>query len=312
MPTSPPRICVVGSSNMDLTVRAPRLPRPGETLAGSAFQLGFGGKGANQAVMAARLGASVRVVTKVGGDMFGQQTVRNYSEQGIDTRYVLVDQHGPSGVASIIVDDTAQNCIVVVPGANGKLSPADVRDAAAAIQEANVVLCQLEVPPESTAEAFRLARDAGVRTVLNPAPAAPSADDLLPLTDLCVPNETEIELLTGQPVRAAADAEAAARLLAGRGVPAVLVTLGDRGALLLEGEQALHIPAVPVSAADPTGAGDAFIGSLAVFWAGGLPLADAARRAAAVAALSVTRPGAQAAFPSREKADAFLAHLGLA
>jgi ribokinase len=296
---------------MDLTVRAPRLPRPGETLAGQAFHLGFGGKGANQAVMAARLGALVSIVTKVGRDVFGEQTLRNYQNVGIDSRYVLVDDQAPSGVASIIVDDAAQNCIVVVAGANGRLSPADVQTAAPAIQEADVLLCQLEVPLETTAAAFRLARAAGVRIVLNPAPAAPLADDLLRLTDVCVPNETEIQLLTGQPVTSLMEAEAAARLLAGRGLPAVVVTLGERGALLLEAGVVVPIPAVPVTATDPTGAGDAFIGSLAVYWARGLALAEAARRAAAVAALSVTRPGAQAAFPARAEVEALLARLGL-
>jgi ribokinase len=294
---------------MDLTVRAPRLPRPGETLAGHGFHMGFGGKGANQAVMAARLGAQVRMVTRLGRDLFGEQTLRNYRDEGIDTTYVSLDDALPSGVAAIVVDDAARNCIVVVPGSNGALTPDDVRAAAAAVTEADVLLCQLEVPAETTLAAFRLARAAGVRTVLNPAPAGPLPPDLLGLTDLCVPNETEIEILTGRPVTNPEEAGEVARLLAGPDGPAVIITLGEKGALLVAGGSSVHIPAVPVSAADPTGAGDAFIGSLAVFWAQGLALAEAARRAGAVAALSVTRPGAQASFPTGAEAEAFLAGL---
>src|SRR5262245_55570404 len=162
------RICVVGSSNIDLTFRAPRLPRPGETLAGRSCQLGFGGKGANQAVMAARLGAQVTMVTKVGRDVFGEQTLRNYRDQGIDTTHISIDAQRPTGTAVIVVDDDARNCIVVVPGANFGLSPDDVSRAAAAIAAADLLLCQLEVPLQTTLEAFRLAGSAGVYTVLNP------------------------------------------------------------------------------------------------------------------------------------------------
>jgi ribokinase len=311
MDNTSPRLCVVGSSNMDLTFRAARLPRPGETLAGHGFQLGFGGKGANQAVMAARLGARVTMVSRVGKDVFGEQTIRNYREQGIDTDHVTVDDASPSGVAGIVVDDAAQNCILVVPGANGRLTAGDVRAAAVALQSAAAVLCQMEVPAEASLEAFRIARAAGVRTVLNPAPAGPLPDGLTELTELIVPNETELEILTGRPTGTPEQAEAAARLLLRRGWPRVLVTLGERGALLVEGDAADVIPAVPVAAVDPTGAGDVFIGGLAVYWARGLPLRDAARRAGAVAALSVTRLGAQAAFPSRAEVEAFLAKCGL-
>jgi ribokinase len=302
-----PRICVVGSSNTDLTFRTPRLPRPGETLAGHGFQLGFGGKGANQAVMAARLGARVAVVSKVGRDAFGAQTLENYRREGIDTTHLLIDEARPSGVAAIVVDDDARNCILVVPGANLGLSPDDVRRATPVIRDADVLLCQLEVPLETTLEAFRVARAAGVRTVLNPAPAAPLADELLRLTDLCVPNETELESLTGMAAATVEEAAAAARELARRGRQAVIVTLGSRGALLVDGERVEHIPAVPVAAVDPSGAGDAFIGSVAVFLAGGKELGDAARRANAAAALSVTRPGTQSSFPSRAEASGLMA-----
>jgi ribokinase len=305
----PPRVCVVGSSNLDLTFRTTRLPRPGETLAGQTFQLGFGGKGANQAVMAARLGAWVTMVTRVGCDVFGEQTVRNYQEHGIDSTHVLRDRERPTGVASIVVDDAGQNCILLVSGANAGLSPEDVRAAASAIGEAGVLLCQLEVPLETTLEAFRVARAAGVRTILNPAPAVPLPDELLRLTDFCIPNETEAELLTGQRVTTPTEAETAARALQDRGPGTVLVTLGPRGVLLVEGQTAELVPAVQVRAVDASGAGDAFIGSLAVFLVEGVPLREAARRANIAAALSVTRPGTQASFPTRAEVETGLSVL---
>jgi ribokinase len=301
-----PRICVVGSTNVDLTFRAARLPRPGETLAGHGFHLGFGGKGANQAVMAARLGASVAMVGKVGRDVFGDGALSNFREHGIDTTYVGVDAAQPTGVAAIVVDDEARNCILVVPGANLALTPAEVNAAAPAIHSSGVLLCQLEVPVDTTHEALRIARQQGVRTILNPAPAVALSDELLALADVCVPNETELELLTGRPAVTIAQVESAAHQLLGRGPGAVIVTLGDRGALLVEGAAPEHIPAVPVQAVDPTGAGDALIGSLAVFLAEGLPLRQALRRANAVAALSVTRAGTQVSFPGRAEVEGFV------
>jgi ribokinase len=304
---APPHISVVGSANVDLSFRTARLPRVGETVAGQAFHLGFGGKGANQAVMAARLGARVTLVGKVGRDVFGEQTLAHYRAEGVDTTHLAVDPDRPSGTAAIVVDDEARNCIIIVPGANAALAPADVRAAAAAIGSADVLLCQLEVPVETTLEAFRVARAGGVRTVLNPAPAAPLPPELLALADLCIPNETETELLTGQAVTTPAEAEAAARALLRQGPRAVLITLGSRGVLLADAAGVEYVPALPVAAVDPTGAGDAFIGALAVSLASGLALRAAAHRANAVAALSVTRLGAQSAFPRREEVEAFLA-----
>lgn len=307
MDHTPPKICVVGSSNIDLISRVPHLPRLGETIVGHSFHMGFGGKGANQAVMAAKLRAQVTMVTKVGRDVFGENTLSNYRQQGVDTTHVLFDDERFSGVAPIFVDDNAQNFIVVVPGANMGLSPADARRAAPAIQAADVLICQLEVPVETTMEAFRIAKAAKVRTILNPAPAAPLPDDLLGLCDLCVPNETETESLTGRPVATVEDAAVAGRILLGRGPRVVIITLGARGALMLDGGEMRHIPSVKVNAVDPTGAGDAFIGSLAVFLAEGASPVEAVGRANAVAALSVTRIGTQVSFPSRADADDFLA-----
>jgi ribokinase len=292
---------------MDLTFRASRLPGPGETLVGHSFQTGFGGKGANQAVMAARLGARVLMIGKVGRDLFGEQLLRNFHDRGIDTTHVGTDTARPSGVAAIVVDDAARNCILVIPGANLALSPQDVRQAANAIREADLLLCQLEVPLETVREALRVAREAEVRTILNPAPAAPLPDEVLRLCDLCVPNENEIEKLTGRPARTPDEAAAAARLLLASGPATVLVTLGERGVVLVDGQTSMQVPAVSVKAVDSSGAGDAFIGSLAVFLAEGLALGEATSRANAVAALSVTRASTQASFPSRAEVEAFFA-----
>lgn len=298
---TPPRIGVVGSVNMDLTFRTPRLPKPGETLVGQTFQMGFGGKGANQAVMAARFGAKVTMLAKVGKDVFGEGMVRNLWEQDVDTAHVLMAEGVSSGVAGIVVDDAAQNCIIVVPGANHAQTVEDVRHAASTLQNINVLLCQLEVPLATTLEALRIARAAGVTTILNPAPAQPLPDEMLALADLCIPNETELELLTGHAASTLEQAEAAARLLLKRGPGTVIVTLGHRGALIVDARTADHVPAYPVQAVDTTGAGDAFIGALAVLLAEKVSMQEAVRHASAAAALSVTRPGAQQSFPTRKE-----------
>jgi ribokinase len=305
MSTHVPRICVVGSANIDLTFRAPRLPRPGETLAGTAWQLGFGGKGANQAVTAARLGARVAMVAKIGRDAFGEQALQNLQAQGIDVTHVTVADGRCTGAASITVDDEARNAILVLPGANLALTPEDTRRAAALVRSAAMVLCQLEIPVETTLQAMRTAKEAGVPTILNPAPAAPLPDELLRLTDWCIPNETEIELLTGMPAASWQQAEEAARRLMRRGPSAVIVTLGDRGALLVDTQGTFQAPGVRVHALDTSGAGDAFIGGLAVFLAEGVPLREAMGRANRVAARSVTRMGTQTSFPTRAEFQAF-------
>lgn len=306
-----PKICVVGSSMIDMISKVPRLPKLGETLVGRSFHLGYGGKGANQAVMAAKLGARVTMVNKVGRDVFGEGTLGNYREQGIDTTHVMFDESRFSGVAPIFVDDNAQNFIVIVPGANLELLPADVQKAAEVILAADILICQLEILTETTLEAFRIAKSGNVRTILNPAPAASIPDELLQLSDICAPNETETELLTGQPVGTMAEAEAAARKLLSRGTRTVILTLGERGALLVDEDTVESIPAVKVDAVDPTGAGDAFIGSLAVFLGEGLSMSNAIRRANAVASLSVTRIGTQVSFPKRVEVDDFLEKQGL-
>jgi ribokinase len=300
-----PRVLVIGSTNVDLTFRVARLPRPGETVPGHSLAVGFGGKGANQAAMAARLGADVAFLSAVGDDDFGRHAVANLRRQGVDTTHVRTAPGLPTGTAAIVVDDAAANAIVVVAGANAALSADDIRAARDAIESADVVVAQMETPVEATREAFRLARAAGRRTVLNPAPAVPGAAELLPLADLCVPNETELEALTG--AQALADLERAAAALLARGARAALVTLGASGSFFQDDRRSLRVPAFAVEAVDPTAAGDAYIGSLAVSLAAGLVIDAAMLQASAAAALAVTRPGAQASFPTAGEVEAFLA-----
>ena len=301
------KICVVGSTMVDLVTRVSRLPAMGETLAGHSFALGYGGKGGNQAITAAKLGANVALVTRIGGDRFGEGALANYRDHGVDGRYVLQDAQHVTGVATIFVDDAAQNCIVIVPGANDALSAADVGAAAGAIAAADVVVCQLEVPVAAAIAAFRIARGAGVKTIFNPAPAAAVPDEIWRLTDVAVPNETEAALLTGLAVDDDAQAETAARALLARGAGAVILTLGRRGSLVVTPDGRERIIPVTVDAVDSTGAGDAYVGTLAVCLAAGFSLVDAARRANLVAALSVTRAGTQTSFPDFATAEQFVA-----
>jgi len=295
-----PKICVVGASNIDLISYAPRLPKMGETLPGTRFQMGFGGKGANQAVMAAKLGAEVAMITKVGEDIFGRDTLKNYETLGFDTRYVLFTDQASTGVAPIWVDEsTGNNAIIVVAGANDLLSPADVVAARGAITSAQIVVCQWECPLETTLAALRIGREAGVMTLFNPAPARTELPpEAYQLSDILSPNESETELLTGRSVATLAEAEAAARILLGRGAGRIVLTLGERGSLLVDENSVQHVPAPKVQAVDTTGAGDAFMGSLAYFLALGAPLLEAMRRASQIAAISVQSPGTQSSFPT--------------
>jgi ribokinase len=295
-----PRICVVGSCMTDLVAYAPRLPKLGETLEGRTFAIGFGGKGANQAVMAARLGAQVSMVGKVGDDAFGRDYLENFRRNGVDATHVGVSAEASTGVAPIWVDEpSGNNAIIIVPGANALLSVADVEAAKDAIASADIVVCQWEIPLDCVTVAFAIAQDAGVTTVFNPAPAQPELpSDLLAGTDLLCPNESETELLTGMPAGTLDEAEAAARSLLDRGVRRVVCTLGERGSLLVGADDIVHVPADEVDAVDTTGAGDAYVGSLAYFVARGFELPDAMRRAGSIAALSVQKAGTQTSFPA--------------
>jgi ribokinase len=246
------------------------------------------------------------MVSCVGKDAFGEGVLNNFSAEGIDATHVRIDEKRSTGLASIMVDDEAQNCILLVPGANQALTPDDVRAAGEALRSAKLLLCQLEVPLETTLEACRMARAAGVVTILNPAPAVPLPNELLALADYCIPNETEIELLTRRPARNRTQYEWAASELLKRGPKAVLLTLGEKGTLIADKTQMILVPALPVQAVDTTGAGDAFIGSLAFFLAQGLELMLAVLKANGIAGLSVTRPGTQTSFPRRAELADFL------
>ncbi len=293
-------VCVVGAANIDLISYVPRLPELGETLHGTRFRMGFGGKGANQAVMAAKLGASVSMVTKLGRDTFGEGTLENFRALGVDTRFVCFTDDAASGVAPIFVDPSGNNAIVIVTGANDLLTSDEIDRARPAMARAGVVVCQLEIPAEVSLLALRAAREEGTRTILNPAPArADLPDELLELSDVFCPNQSEASLVTGLPVASVDDATAAAHTILARGPGAVVITLGVDGCLVADSEGTEHIAGVAVDAVDSTGAGDAFVGALACLLARGDPLRDAARWANRVAALSVLGHGTQTSFPAR-------------
>jgi ribokinase len=297
-----PHLIVVGSSNTDLIVRAEHLPAPGETVLGGEFITAAGGKGANQAVAAARCGARVAFVARVGADAYGRDSLANFAREGMDTRYVFTDRQALSGVALIVVDARGQNLIAVASGANARLTPADVAAARPAFAEARVLLLQLESPMETVLAAARLGREHGLTVILNPAPARPLPTELYPLVDVLTPNEREAAALTGE--RAP---EAAARALLARGVKTAIVTLGAAGVLLATGTGVETHAGFRVEAVDTTAAGDAFNGGLAVALARGEPLPAAIRYAQAAAALSVTRLGAQPSLPTAAEVAAFLA-----
>ncbi len=301
------RIVVVGSYNTDLMARTPRMPQPGETILGGPFHVGPGGKGANQAVAAARLGVAVQLVASLGEDSFGDQAQQNLVREGIDTSHVLRTGRTHTGAALIFVDAQGENMIVVAPGANDLLSPEHVEGARDAIRAADVLLVQLEVPMPTVERACLLAREAGVRVLLNPAPGRALDAGLLQTVDVLIPNETEAEIISGIPVSDRASAEAAGRELLQRGVGAVVMTLGAEGALVVTDDGVTHVPARPVKAVDTTGAGDAFCGALAVGLAEGQSLHTAVAFAGAAAAVKVTRLGTAPAMPRRPEVEALLA-----
>jgi ribokinase len=301
-----PRILVVGSSNTDMIIKLDRIPRPGETILGGAFVTAAGGKGANQAVGAARAGGQVTFIARVGQDMFGDQAVAGFATDGINVDHVSRDKTNPSGVALIFVAKDGENSIAVAGGANAKLSPADVRKAKAAFADASVLVMQLEIPLESVQAAADLAVKDGVRVILNPAPAQPLPDKLLKCVSILTPNETEAELLTGIAVTDTASAAVAAAKLRARGVQTVIITLGARGAFVATESGGQLVSGFKVEAVDTTAAGDIFNGALAVALAEGKPLDQAVRFGHAAAAISVTRLGAQPSAPTRREIEKFL------
>ncbi|MBN2024564.1 MAG: ribokinase [Pirellulales bacterium] len=302
---APPRIFVVGSVNTDMVVVGQRIPAPGETVTGGRFVLAAGGKGANQAVAAARLGARVTLVAKVGNDLFGRESIDRFAQEGIRTEHVLRDSAQATGVALILVDAAGENAISVAPGANFALAPEDVEPALAELGPGDVVLLQLEIPLPTVAHAARLASAAGARVILDPAPAAPLDDAILRHVDCLTPNETEASRLTGIEVRDVASARAAAERLLADGAKSVIVTLGGAGSLVCQGDRCDHVPCPRVDAIDTTAAGDAFNGGLAFAWSSGKSLADAAAFATRVGALAVTKLGAQPSLPTAEDVSRF-------
>ncbi len=296
-----PRIAVVGSANVDLTTFSDRFPKPGETIFGQNFDLGFGGKGANQAVTARLCGAEVAMIARVGNDLFGPATIENFKKFGIDTTHVSQLAGVSSGVAPIFVDPSGQNRILVVKGANDALLPADVDAAAKTLKASDCIILQFEIPLETVYYTVAFARKHGIRCIVNPAPA--QRVDMLALAglDYFVPNETEAEAISGRAVRNIDDAKKCAQVLQGKGIRSVIITLGEKGSFLATNGAGEHIPPFAVKCIDSTGAGDAFIGSFAVSLAEGLGEREAVLRANLYAALSTTGVGSQKSFYDRKR-----------
>jgi ribokinase len=299
-----PRIAVVGSANIDLTTFTDKFPKPGETIFGQKFDLGFGGKGANQAVAARLCGADVFMVARVGSDLFGPATIENFKKLGIDATHVKQAQGVSSGVAPIFVDPGGQNRILVVKGANDTLGLKDVDAAADILKSADCIVLQFEIPLETVYYTVAFAHKHGIRCIVNPAPAQSIDIKQLSNLDYFVPNESEAETITGLPASTVDQAKQCAQQFLSSGIKRVIITLGANGSLIAGRDQSDHVPAFEVSSIDSTGAGDAFIGSFAVFLGEGLPEKEAVRRANLYAGLSTTSVGTQKSFYSREKFDA--------
>ena len=303
-----PRIGVIGSSNVDLVTYVERMPVWGETIAAPRFEMNMGGKGANQAVAAAKLGASVVMVSKVGDDALGDGVLRNFEEIGVGTEHVLRVAGQSTGTATILVNAKGDNLILIVKGANGDLTPADVEAAGEALKACDIILMQLEAPLETVYAALAFGKRHGVKTMLNPAPAVKNLDfDAVRLASFVAPNETELAILTGMPAETEEEIAAAAKGLVTRGLETIIVTIGARGALLATAQGLKRIAPVRVEAVDSTGAGDAFIGSFARFFAAGLSIEKALERATLYAADSVTRRGAQKSFATEAEFKVFCA-----
>jgi ribokinase len=298
-----PRIAVVGSANVDLTTFTEKFPKPGETIFGQKFDLGFGGKGANQAVAARLCGAEVFMVARVGDDLFGPATIKNFEALGIDASHVRQVKGVSSGVAPIFVDPGGQNRIIVVKGANDTLDPADIDAASEVLRTVDCIVLQFEIPLETVYHTIRLARKFGVRCILNPAPGQPIDFQSVAELDYFVPNESEAETITGMPVRNLEDARKCANHLLSTGIRRVIITLGANGSLLGGSDGLQHLPAFNMKSVDSTGAGDAFIGSFATFLGEGLPERDAVQQANLYAGLSTTGIGTQKSFYDRKRFD---------
>ena len=299
-------IVVVGSSNTDMILKVPWIPKPGETILGGTFLTAAGGKGANQAVAAARAGGDVTFIARIGEDMFGQKAKEGFIQDNINVDNILVDQSDPSGVAFIFVAEDGENSIGVAGGANANLSPDDIHQKSDAIASADILVMQLETPLDTIQKAVSIASENNVKVILNPAPAQKLGDDILSNVSILTPNESEAELLTGIKVENEDDAGRAADMLMQKGVGIVILTLGAKGAFLATAEMNELIPAFQVKAVDTTAAGDVFNGVLAVALAEGKPIKDAILFANAAAALSVTKLGAQPSAPTKKEIYDFI------
>jgi ribokinase len=299
-----PDILVVGSLNADLVVRAPRFPQPGETISGDDLQIIPGGKGANQAVAAAKQGASISMIGRVGNDSFGPELINNLKRNNVDSSHIQTDPGSATGTAIIVVDSNGQNSIVLSPGANGKVSPADVKTAS--FSDHKLLLLQLEIPIETVLSATQHAKEKGLRVLLNPAPARALPEELISLPDFILPNETELSLLTNQPVIDITSAEKAAKMLLELGAQNVIVTLGANGALIVSSKQVTHVNTYNVEVVDTTAAGDAFIGGFASALLQNESLEESVRYGCACGALATTKFGAQPSLPTKEEVDRFL------
>ena len=296
-------IYVIGSSNTDMVIKANKLPRPGETVIGGTFLMNPGGKGANQAVTAAKLGGDVKFIAKVGNDIFAKQAIKQFERENIDTSFVQIDDVLPSGVAMISVDQEGENCIIVAPGANNNLSVNDVEKALNSVKSPAIVLLQLEIPMNTVEYTVDHCEAEGLQIILNPAPAQALSEKLLRKLTLITPNETEAELLTGIPIIDVDSAREAGKKIFEMGVPNVVITLGSKGALVYNGQQSQLIPSPTVTAKDTTAAGDCFNGSLAVALSENKSLEEAVMFACKTASISVTRMGAQSSLPYRKEVD---------
>lgn len=297
------RIVVIGSCNTDMVINTERLPLPGETIIGGSFFMNAGGKGANQAVAAARLGGNVSFMAKVGNDHFGSRSIEQYKAEGIDVGHILVDAGQPSGVALIMVDGKGENCIAVASGANAMLTPEDIDKAVGMIEHGDIVLMQLETPLETVEYAARIAKEKGKRVVLNPAPALHLPDSLLNNLYMLIANETETEYISGVKITDMESICRAADVIGGRGVENVVITLGSKGAFIKENGAYHKVPAIKVKAVDATAAGDTFCGALCVALAEKKGILDAVEFANKCASITVTRMGAQSSLPYRSEVD---------
>jgi ribokinase len=295
------KIVVVGSCNTDMVIKADRLPIPGETVLGGTFFMNPGGKGANQAVSAARMGGNVTLISKTGNDVFGKQSMMLYDSENIKTDYIFSDPNNPSGVALITVDSNGENCIVVASGANANLFPADIDKAYAEIENSDLVLMQLEIPIDTVEYVAEIASKKDIKVILNPAPARALSDNLLKNLYIIIPNRSEAEILSGIKVTDLEKARQAADIISAKGVNIVVVTLGSEGALIKDFDEYHFVEAVKVNAMDTTAAGDVFCGSVCVGLAEGKSILDAVKMAARAAAITVTRMGAQSSIPYRSE-----------